>query len=164
MFVFMRTGGLSLAPPLPNPILRCALLAAWVAPCSHFPAWHLSVGGTQVTLRPPSVQLSVTKCFVCPVQMGRLRPSERTLSPEAQAGGLGDTWGSQGLLMGPAEHSDLVDDSVSGLEGPGLTQPGCWLPAGGEGLRPVWAAVGRVSSLYEEESQDRRRWLSLRVG
>lgn len=117
-----------------------------------------------MTLRPPSVQLSVTKCFVCPVQMGRLRPSERTLSPEAQAGGLGDTWGSQGLLMGPAEHFDPVDDSLSGLEGPGLTQPDCWLPAGGEGLRPVWAAVGHVSSLYEEKSQDRRRWLSLRVG
>ena len=64
--------------------------------------------------------------------------------------------------MGPAEHFDPVDDSFSGLEGPGLTQPGCWLPAGGEGLWPVWAAVGHVSSLYEEESQDRRCWLSLR--
>ena len=69
--------------------------------------------------------------------MGRLRAGERTLLPEAQAGGLGDTWGSQGLLMGPAEHFDPVDDSFSGLEGPGLTQPGCWLPAGGEEMSIV---------------------------
>ena len=47
----------------PHPILPCALLAAWVVPCSHFPPWHLSVGGTQVTLRPHSVQLSCHKVF-----------------------------------------------------------------------------------------------------
>lgn len=41
--------------------------------------------------------------------------------------------------------------TVSGLEGPGLSQIGCQAPAGGEGPWPGGAEVGVCPSLYEEE-------------
>lgn len=46
--------------------------------------------------------------------------------------------GPAGLLTGPAGHFDPVSGSLSGLEGPRLTQSGCESPAGGEGLWPGW--------------------------